>query len=131
MLVKIISHPAIALLSVALLLVAGPSVIMPYGIPFVMNLLDGFYPSMIGAVGLVLLLVAAFIHKWSTRALLNILGILIVQVSVILFLMQLPEENNYPTYHGLPLMSLILAGICTVAFLLKNCNQLLSGTKSI
>jgi len=87
------------------------------------------FHSVVGSVGILCLLIS---HYWKAKSfLLNILGILCMIVSLFMFFLQPNGSYNYNSFtQFLPLTSLIIFGILAIIFILSNCIQLFSMSKS-
>lgn len=124
LLFKIITHPAVVLASIGIVVIAGEASAGIFLQFFVMNLLTMNLFAVVCAIGLVILFFSFMIvgkQNMLSHSIMNVSGILLIMLSVYLFFYWLPWENSYQSFTTfIPLCTVILAGICSTAFLARN-----------
>ena len=123
--INIITHPYLLIISFLLLLISGQHFGGFYMLYLLMALPHGGIHALFAVAGIAILIVGQIIlkpgRKHQVEPVLNIVGVICLLVSIVLFFYNDKQKYNYDTFdQTVPLITLSLFGILSAGFIIRN-----------
>jgi hypothetical protein len=127
---KILTHPILLMISFLFILISGEHLGGFYALYLLLALPYGGMHSLIALAGILVLVISYNVYGRKpclVQNILNIIGALLLVLSLISFFVTDKEGYNYGTFYQIvPVISLSLFGLLALLFLIKNVVESLS-----
>ena len=125
---KILTHPILLIISFLFVLISGEHLGGFYALYLLLALPHGGIHSLIALIGILVLVIGYNVYSRKpglVQNILNIIGALLLVLSLASFFFSDKEGYNYGTFYQIvPVISLSLFGLLTLLFLIKNLVQI-------